>query len=48
MGGAIASFCALDLAVSAQILDIYFLAQGSIFTAQEVTISDKKCFFFPP
>lgn len=49
MGGAIASFCALDLAVSdPQILNIYFFAQGSIFTAQGVTIGGMECFFFPP
>jgi hypothetical protein len=46
MGGAIASFCALDLAVSdPQILNIYFFAQGSIFTAQGVTIGGMECFF---
>jgi predicted alpha/beta superfamily hydrolase len=46
MGGAIASFCALDLAVSdPQILNIYFFAQGSIFTVQGVTIGGMECFF---
>jgi len=47
MGGAIASFCALDLAVSdPQILNIYLFAQGSFFTAQEVTIGGHGMFFF--